>query len=359
MVVIEKSYVSKFGEFFDKDVVDLAIDAYNGLECDLSGENAAVYVGNMLAGSLYNSSQIGSLIESRLRLGVKYFNYSVSCASGSVALYNAYRDLEAGVVDKAVVIGVEKMSDFSGCDLTEGLMGASHFYDEYLYGFTFTSLYGLMASAYLNEYKLDRALLDKVSAKAHKYGFSNPGAQFRFELSDSDFEKSAIVSDPFKLLNCSPFSDGAAALLLSSDGDGVKILDIEMEQDQLALKDRSSLISIDAVKRASSVIYSRNEISAFDIDVFEVHDCFAIAEAMAYEDLGLSEAGNGLVDAAEDKFKVNLSGGLKACGHPVGATGVKQVAYLAQHLSDSDDKLALAHNVAGTGSVCVLTLLEK
>lgn len=356
MVVITDSYISKFGEFYDKDLVDLSEEAINSLETNLDNIDA-VFVGNMMGSKLYNMNQLGVAVRDRVQMDVPFFNYTLACASGGMAFYRAFKSVEAGEFDKVIVLGVEKMTDFSSCEITEALMGASDFENEYLFGLTFAALYGLMASRYLHEYKKDPMLLDKISMKAHSYALSNSNAQFHRELKDSDFEKSVMVSRPLKLLHCSPFTDGVSAVVISKEGEGVEVVDVQMAQDSLALKDRDSIISINSTNVAANKLYEATGIDASMIDMFEIHDCFSIAETMIYEDLGLSERGQGIDDAAEDKFNVNISGGLKACGHPVGATGVKQIAYLFENMKI--DSYGLAQNMAGTGNTSFVTLLKK
>jgi acetyl-CoA C-acetyltransferase len=358
MVVITSSYITDFGEFYDKDLVDLAEDAVLGLNTDLENIDA-VFVANMMGAKLYNMNQLGLVLRDRLKINVPFLNYSLACASGGLAFYRACKSIESGEFKNVLVVGVEKMTDFNSQEITEALMGASDFENEYLFGLTFTALYGLIASRYLYEHGYDSSVLDEISIKAHQFALENDKAQFSRDLTPKDFEKSPFISDPLKLLHCSPFTDGAAAIVLSAEGDGITVKDVEMSQDSLALKDRESITSFKSTRDAALNIYNRNNLSPSDIDVFEIHDCFSIAEGIIYEDLGLSSVGKGVLDAGSNKFNINLSGGLKACGHPVGATGVKQIAYLSDLLLRSDYNNALAQNMAGTGNTSILTYLTK
>lgn len=274
-----------------------------------------------------------------------------------------------------LVIGVEKMTDVSSEDATTGLSGASDEEWEASVGATFPSLYAMIAREHMNKYGTSRRQLSMVAVKNHKHGSMNPLAQFPKEISLEDALEATMISDPLNLFDCSPISDGAAAIVLSAGKQtkGVKILASAQAQDSLALHDRADLTTLQATVDASNRAFKAAGIGRKDIGLVELHDCFTIAEICAYEDLGFVEKGKGGEFIEEGKtyfgaeLPVNTSGGLKSCGHPVGATGVKQVVEIYNQMIGragarqikKDLKYALAHNVGGSGATAIVSILEK
>jgi acetyl-CoA C-acetyltransferase len=274
-------------------------------------------------------------------------------------------------------LGIEKMTDATSDDVTAGLMAAGTD-EERLSGVTFPGIYALMAREYMHEYGVTEEQLCGTPVKNHFHGTHNPKAQFRYPVSVSDVLKSSKIADPLKLLDCSPVSDGASAIIISGKSDGgnrsIRIIASEVATDSVGLCDRETLVSLPAVVRAGEKAYRSAGIMPSDVDVSEVHDCFSIAEIIATEDLGLSQRGKAAVDILEGKMTLgqskgvvtNPSGGLKACGHPVGATGIKQIVELSQQLAGTCEarqvegaKIGLAHNVGGSGAVAVIHILTN
>jgi acetyl-CoA C-acetyltransferase len=234
-----------------------------------------------------------------------------------------------------------------------------------------------MAQAYLQQYNISEELLSSVAVKNHYHGSLNTKAQFQNLITIADVMKSTKIADPLKLLDCSPISDGAAAVIISSEeikgkSKSVYISASEVATDTLALYQRESFTTLSSVIRAADKAYSKANISSQDINVAEIHDCFSIAEVIATEDLGFSKKGKGAEDISEGKYTLgkgkivtNPSGGLKACGHPVGATGIKQIVEITEQLRGQaglrqvkDAKIGLTHNVGGSGAVAVIHILQ-
>lgn len=374
-------HATKFGELWNISPRTLAKEAMeNALKA--SGLKAskidALFVGNMLSGILGNQANLGSLLVEELGVQIPAFRMEGACASGGLALHNAINSLKAGQYRTVLVLGIEKMTDHSPEEITSALMAAGSD-DERMAGATFPGVYALMAQAYMQKHKVTEEELAAVSVKNHYHGSLNPKAQFQLPITVGDVMKSSKIADPLKLLDCSPISDGAAAVVITSENTipknkkPISIVASEVATDTLSLHDRKTFTSLSAVVEASAKAYKKAGIKAQDVDVAEIHDCFSISEAIATEDLGFSEKGQGAKDIVKGKrtlFKGNIitnpSGGLKACGHPVGATGIKQIVELTEQLRGmagkrqvKGAKIGLAHNVGGSGTVAVIHILKN
>lgn len=371
-------YATKFGELWNISPRALAKEAMeNALR--QSGLKAsqvdALFVGNMLSGILGNQANLGSLLVEELGVQIPAFRVEGACASGGLALHNAVNSLKAGQYKTVLVLGIEKMTDHSQDEITTALMAAGSD-EERMAGITFPGVYALMAQAYMQKYKVTEEDLASVSVKNHYHGTLNSKAQFQSLITVGDVMRSSKIADPLKLLDCSPISDGAAAVVITSLPAGgrkpVQIVASEVSTDTLSLHDRKSFTSLSAVVDASTKAYKKAGIKASDIDVAEIHDCFSISEAIATEDLGFSKKGEGARDIAKGKrtlFKgdiiCNPSGGLKSCGHPVGATGIKQIVEITEQLRGVAGKrqvkgarIGLTHNVGGSGTVAAIHILR-
>jgi acetyl-CoA C-acetyltransferase len=371
---------TKFGELWDVSPRELAREAMSSA-LRLSGlkpsQIDALFVGNMLSGILGNQTNLASLIAEELGAeGVPAFRIEGACASGGLALHNAINSLNAGKYKTVLVLGLEKMTDHSQDEITSALSAAGSD-EERMSGLTFPGIYALMAKAYMQEYNVSEEMLAAVSVKNHYHGSFNPKAQFQSLITVGDVMRSPKVADPLKLLDCSPVSDGASAVVITSNlliksKNPVSIVASEVATDTLALYNRKSFTSLLAVVTASQKAYKAAGITSANIDVAEIHDCFSISEAIAVEDLGFSKKGEGAKDIADGKMTLfkgkiitNPSGGLKACGHPVGATGIKQIVEITEHLRGTagkrqvkNAKIGLTHNVGGSGAVAAIHILK-
>lgn len=374
---------TKFGELWDCSPRDLAKQAVNEVLLTAKIKKSqidALFVGNMLGGILGNQENIAAFYAEELGLTPKpSIRVEAACASGGMSLQNAINSIKADIYKTVLVLGIEKMTDV-GADVAASALMAAGSDEERQAGVTFAGLYALMAKAYMEKYSVNEADLAQVSVKNHLHGSYNKKAQFPFQISVSDVMKSSRIADPLKLFDCSPITDGAAAIIVTSDEALIKkqksilIAASTVGTDTLALHNRKSLTSLQAAGYAAKNAYKQAQISATDIDIAEVHDCFSIAEIMAMEDLGFSEVGQGAKDIKKGKYTrgkgkliVNPSGGLKACGHPVGATGIKQVVEIYEQLLGfagekqvmPDAKVGLTHNVGGSGAVAVIHIFKK
>ena len=368
--------LTKFGELWDKSLLDLAheaaIEAINDSKVTINDIDA-VFVANMIHGKLTDQDHLGALVASSLNLNCASFRVEAACASGGVAVHLAIQSLLAGSYQNVLVVGVEKMTDTTISNITSALMGAGS-QEERKAGLTFPALYALMAKAHMQQFGTTREDMAKVAVKNHYHASFNEKAQFPFEVSLEKALNSPCICDPFTLFDASPISDGAGAVVLSSSssGGGVFITSSAVASDTVDLSSRQSLTEIAATKQAAKQALAQAGVEIKDIKVAEVHDCFTIAEIMAMEDLGICGKGEGgeFVQKGATrlggKLPINTSGGLKACGHPVAATGVKQIIEVTHQLQKRAGKrqvngasLGLTHNVGGSGATVVVHILQN
>ncbi|MFH1285358.1 MAG: thiolase domain-containing protein [Candidatus Micrarchaeota archaeon] len=375
--------MTKFGEHWERGFRDLITEA--GVKAlqdsNMKGEDIdALYGGTMAAGRLIGQEHITALIADYMGLNpIPATRVEAACASGGLALRTGYMAVASGIHDNVVVGGVEKMTDVSVSEAVSALGGAGDQEWELFMGATFPGLYAFMARRHMHEFGTTEEQLAHVSVKNHANAAKNPHAQFQGEITVEDVMGSKVVASPLKLLDCSPISDGAAAVILAPLENARKYTDTPIEivassqaSDTIALHSRKSATRLDAAILAAKKAYEYAKITPKDVSVAEVHDCFTIAEIMATEDLGFFEKGKG-GKAAEDgetalnsKISINTSGGLKGCGHPVGATGVKQAVEVTWQLRGQADKrqvkgaeIGLTHNVGGSGATCVVHIMKR
>ncbi len=375
-VKIKGTGLTKFGELWDKSLLDLALDASRDAINDSGltiNQIDAVFVGNMINSKIEGQDQLGALVASTLGIKGASFRIEGACASGGLAVHLAIQSLLAGTYKNILVVGAEKMTDASGSEIVSALMGAGS-EAERRSGLTFPGLYALMAKAHMQKFGTTRAHLASVAIKNHYHASLNEKAQFRFEVSEEKVLESPVISSPFTLFDASPITDGAGAVILSleDDGKGVYITGSAVATDTVDLSSRKSLTEVAATKEASQKALKMAGVEIKDIKIAEVHDCFTIAEILAMEDLGFCPKGLGgdFVYKGHTrlggKIPVNTSGGLKACGHPVAATGIKQIIEVTQQLQQKSGSrqvkganVGLTHNVGGSGATVVVHILQS
>jgi acetyl-CoA C-acetyltransferase len=337
-----------------------------------------LYVGNMSGGQFVGQEHLAPLMADHLGMaGIPATRVESACASGGAALRLGFMAVASGMSDLVMVAGVEKMTD--GADVTDVLATAADQEGEVYHGITFPGLYAMIARAHMERWGTTEEDLSWVSVKNHAHGALNAKAQFRREVTVDEVMRSTLVSDPLRLLHCSPVSDGAAAVLLCPLEEAhrytdrpVKIVGIGQATSSMALADRADLSALDAVAKAGERAYRMAGVSAKDIQVAEVHDCFAIAEICCIEALGFACAGEGAqaarsgMTALGGRIPVNTSGGLKSKGHPVGATGVAQTIEIFEQLRGEAGErqvegahLGLAQNMGGSGASSVVHVFER
>ncbi|MEF8779615.1 MAG: thiolase domain-containing protein [Haloferacaceae archaeon] len=337
--------------------------------------------GNFMGALAEHQGHQGPLMAEAAGLGCPATRYEEACASAGVAVREAVKTIRSGEAEVVLVGGMERMTNLGTAGATEGLAIAADDLFEVRAGMTFPGAYALMASAYFDEYGGSREDLAYVASKNHGNALENEYAQFQREVSVEKALNAPPVATPLHLFDCAPITDGAAALVLVSDDYAeendvdapVGIVGSGQGTDKLALQDRDDLAWTPATEQAAEMAYADAAIEPDDVELAEVHDCFTIAEVLALESLGLYEPGHAIGAArrgettADGDVPVNLSGGLKAKGHPVGATGASQVVEMTRLLrgdhpnSDavSDAKLGITHNAGGTVASAVVHVLEE
>jgi acetyl-CoA acetyltransferase len=352
----------------------------------IDGDFSPSIIDEAFIGSLaFGGSQLGNtaalLTEHSAMEGVSVRRVENACASSGFAFRDAWLAIKSGQADVVVAGGIEKMNDLTA-ERRRYWLGVSGDTEwERLAGLTFPGTYALMARRYFHEYDSTHDDLVHVSVKNHLHGSMNPQAHIQKEV---DFEKAAngfMVADPLTLYDCCPTSDGASCVVLAADHVVQKLTDTPVwvrgsgaASDHLALHDRPSITQLKATQLASRKAYAMADLSPSNIDLAEVHDCFTIAEVLATEDLGFAGRGAGGRFAREGEgvvnqgdTTINASGGLKAKGHPLGATGTGQVVEVFKQLRQEvgtarqvdDAEVGLTHNVGGSGATCAVHVFGR
>lgn len=382
-VAIIGAGMTKFGENWEQGFRELVVEA--GIkaltDAGISGDKIdAGYVGTMASGRLIGQEHIGALIADYMGLNpLPVTRVEGACASGSLALRQGFMSVASGMHDIVVVGGVEKMTELGVNTVSDILGGAGDQEWELFLGATFPALYALMAKRHMIDFGTTEEMMAAVAVKNHKHGAKNKYAQFPREITMEQVLGSKMIADPLKIFDCSPITDGAAGVVLapldmaeSFTKKPVEIVTTAQASDSIALHSRETLTGLKATQVAARKAFARAEMAPKDIDLAEVHDCFTIAEIMAIEDLGFFEKGKGgqaTLDgrtALDGEIPINTSGGLKSCGHPVGATGIKQAVECVWQLRGEAEgrqvkgaSTALSHNVGGSGATAVVHIYKK
>jgi len=371
--------MTQFGELWKSSLRDMfveaAAEAMNQAGVDHLDD---IYVGNMSGGQFVGQEHVAPLMADHLGMaGVCATRVESACASGGAALRLGYMAVGSGMSDVVLVAGVEKMTD--GADVTSVLASAADQETEVYHGITFPGLYAMIARAHMEAHGTTEEDMAWVSVKNHAHGAKNPKAQFPRVITVDDVMNSSMVSDPMRLLNCSPVSDGAAAVLLCPldqahkyTDNPVRITGSGQATGSMALADRQDPAVLDAVALSGERAFKMAGVAGKDIDVAEVHDCFSISEICCVEALSLVCPGEGSSAAREGitalggSIPVNTSGGLKAKGHPVGATGVAQAIEMFEQLRGEagarqvqDARIGLTQNMGGSGASSVVHIFER
>ncbi|QXJ34339.1 thiolase domain-containing protein [Saccharolobus shibatae] len=375
---------SKFGRRDDVSVQELAWESIKGALND-SGVSQSD-IGLVVVGStayrgieLYPAPIVAeySGLTGKVPLRVE-----AMCATGLAAALSAYTAVASGLVDMAMAVGVDKMTEVdTSTSLAIGGRGGNYQWEYHFYGTTFPTYYALYATRHMAVYGTTEEQMALVSVKAHKYGAMNPKAHFQKPVTVEEVLKSRVISWPIKLLDSCPISDGSATAIFASE-EKVKELKIDSPvwitgigyaNDYAYVARRGEWVGFKATQLAARQAYNMAKVTPNDIEVATVHDAFTIAEIMGYEDLGFTEKGKGgkFIEEGQSekggKVGVNLFGGLKAKGHPLGATGLSMIYEITKQLRDEADKLqqplkkyiGLVHNVGGTGHFAYVMVLRR
>ena len=403
--------ISHFGAFKGKNGRDLFLEAYQDLLTSVDkGFDPklieAIYIGNYSSDIFEGQGHNAPLLADAIGLvPLPATRVEGACASSGLAIREGLIAIASGMADIVLVGGMEKMTNLPTSEVTDALSTAGDMLFEASAGFTFPGFYAAIASAYMHKYGMKPEHLMEVAIKNHENGALNPKAQFGVSIPDwmEGRKKSAIMKGrpvptwetmddflhdahanpmiawPLRLFDCSPITDGAAAILLVAEESVGEFTDLPIhiigsgQASDMSLHDRVDLTSLAAARFAATQAYQMAGVSAGDIQVAEVHDCFTIAEIIASEDLGFFPQGEGYKMASEGvtarlgDLPINPSGGLKAKGHPVGASGVGQAVEIWKQLRGQaglrqipgEPYLGLTHNVGATGNTCVVHIYER
>ncbi|MBD8138110.1 thiolase domain-containing protein [Bacillus sp. CFBP 13597] len=332
----------------------------------------AIYAGNFLGGQLAGQEIIGSILSKELGLGpIPTTKTEGACASGGIAFRQAYLMVDAGIYDTVLVVGVEKMTHAPTNLVTQAINSAmDNDSNEGISGLTFPGFFGVVANRYMYEFGAGKEHLARVALKNREYAMNNPKAQFRKETSLEEIMGARPITAPLGLFDCSPITDGAAAVILTAGDKGVKVLASGQASGPPLMQDIPNLLEIVAIRESARQAYEQASLGPNDMDVVELHDCFAMTEILAIEDLGLFEKGTGwqAIESGLTKHggsvPVNTSGGLLSGGHPIGATGVSQIVQIVCQLRGSavnqvdGARIGLAQNLGGTGAYSTVHIFE-
>ncbi len=376
---------TEFGELWDKSFRELFVEAGVSALEDANvqgGKIDALYVGNMSGGRFIEQEHLGSLIadySGLASLHVPSTRVEAACASGGLALRQGILAVASGYHDIVIAGGAEKMTDVGVETATDALAAAADREWEGIMGATFPGLYAMIARLHMHKYGTTQEQLASVAVKNHHNGTMNPKAQFQNEISIEAVINSSMIAEPLHMFDCSPISDGASAVVIAPAEIAKKYTDTPIyvkasaqASGTISLHDRPDITTLDATVFAAQRAYKMAKVTSKDIDLAEVHDCFTIAEICAIEDLGFVKKGEGGkateegMTAIGGKIPINTSGGLKACGHPVGATGVKQAVEITLQLRGEAEKrqisgaeIGLMHNVGGSGGTAVVHIFGR
>jgi acetyl-CoA C-acetyltransferase len=369
------------GEHWERSLRHLAYDAIVAAMKDAGVERAdALYVGNMLSGEISGQSHLGPLIADFAGLrGIEAIKIEGACGSGAAAVRMGYLAVASGLQDIVICAGVEKMTDDVGNRLTSGLAQAADADYELIHGISFVALNALLMRRYLYEYDVPHENFAGFSINAHANAVGNPNAMFRRPITLEAFKNAAMIADPINLLDSSPMADGAAAVILCATersdeftDKAIRIAASAMATDSLSIHDRHDPLWLQAAQDSTQRAYRQVGIGPDDIDLFELHDAFTVMAVLSLEASGFAERGKGWQLAVngdirpDGRLPVCTMGGLKARGHPVGATGVYQIVEAALQLrGEAGDcqipnaRRAMTQNIGGSGSTIVTHILES
>jgi acetyl-CoA C-acetyltransferase len=368
------------GEHWELSLKELATQAILAAIREAGIERVdSLYVGNMLSGELTGQEHVGALVSDFVGLrGVEAVKIEAACGSGAAALRVGHIAVAGELADFVVVAGVEKMTDRPGEEVTASLAMAADGDFEAQQGLSFVAINALLMRRYMHEYKVPHEAFAPFAINAHKNAVNNPCAMFRREITAEDFRRAKMIADPINLLDSSPICDGAAAVVLCPTELArglverpVRIRASAIGTDSVALHDRRDMLALSAAAISSTKAYTQAGVGPQDIDLFEVHDAFTIMSALSLEASGFAERGEatrlGLEGhiGLDGRLPLTTMGGLKARGHPVGATGIYQVLEVVQQLRGqagpnqvANARLGMAQNIGGSGATVITTILE-
>jgi acetyl-CoA C-acetyltransferase len=369
------------GEHWDKSLRQLGGSALRAALKDARLERVdALYVGNMLSGELARQEHLGALLADFTGLrGIEALKIEAACGSAGAAFRVGYAMVAGGVQDFVAVMGVEKMTDQVNGDVTSALAMAADAENEAMHGLSFVSINALLMQRYMHEHGYKKDDFAPFAINAHANAVNNPNAMFRSKITAEQFAAAKPISDPINLLDSSPIADGAACVILAPTAIAKEFTDKPLRvrasaiaTDTVAVHDRRDPLFLEGAALSAQKAYAQAGIGPWDLDLFELHDAFTIMSALSLEAAGFAARGRGVALAQEGaihiggRLPITTMGGLKARGHPVGATGMYQICEVAAQLRGEaganqiqNATLGMAQNIGGSGATVVTTILER
>ncbi|GAB4471749.1 MAG: thiolase domain-containing protein [Anaerolineales bacterium] len=368
-------------EHWDKSIRDLAAEAVLQALQDAQRESVdAIYVGNMLSGLISQQENLGTLVADWA--GLRYteaVKIEAACSSGAAAVRQAILAVASGFLDSAIAVGVEKMTEAKGTEITAALATAADADYEVAHGVSFVALNALIMQRYMYEYGWEHSHFAPFSINAHQNAVTNPYARLREKITAQDYTKAKMIAYPINLLDASPTGDGAAAVYIvpretlhKNAKPIIKVAGSAAATDSIAIHDRKDPLWLKAAEISARKAYSQARIAPEDIDFFELHDAFSIMSALSLEACGFADRGQGPRLGLDGQISINgklpitTMGGLKARGHPVGATGVYQIVEtvlqlrgLAGENQVPDARIGMTQNIGGSGSNIITHIFVK
>ena len=364
-------------EHWTKSLKELAGEAiFAALEDADMPSVDALYVGNMLSGLLEQQEHLGAWLADWVgMLSIEAFKVEAACGSGAAAFRMGLMAVASGQVNNAIVVGAEKMTDALPIEATAGLATAADADYEIIHGLSFISLNALIMRRYMHEYGWQHTDFAPFSINAHANALHNPNARLHIPLNHEKYIKARMVSDPINLMDSSAVGDGAAAVVIvpaeMAPRTAVRVIGSGAATDTLAVHDRKDALWLTAAEKSSRQAYTQAGIEPNEIDLFELHDAFSIMSALSLEASGFAERGQGPRLGLEGeiviggRIPITTRGGLKARGHPVGATGMYQIVEVVEQLRGlasgsqvEGAKIGMAQNIGGSGATILTHIFE-
>jgi len=373
--------LTKVGDHWSKSIVDLAVEAGRKALIDSDGIRPShVIVGNMFSGQSSRQEHTAALLANALGLKqAATFKVESACSSGGAAIHAACGLVASGLANAVLVVGVEKMRDLEADEVSAALCMAESYEYTQFFGASFVALNALLARKYMHEFGVKPEELAVFPVLAHKNALSVEHAQFRRAIEIEDVIHSQMVSDPLRLLDCAPIGDGAAAAVITdreslnaSPSNYPQIVASSLSINDFSLYERSDMLSFDATKAAFDNALKQASVTRSEINLVEVHDAFSVVAAMSLEAMGFSKRGEAALDAGQGKYDLDgklpicTFGGLKARGHPAGASGVYQLVEAVLQLRGAAGKnqvagarVAAIQNIGGVDTTCAVHILKR
>lgn len=366
--------MTEFGNLGDRTMKDILLSASFDALVDAGNPRVdAVFVGNFMGGAIDNQEILGAIVANDLGLGyIPTAKVEGACASGGIAVRQAILGILSGEYDTVLVAGVEKMKHVSTAEVTKAINAAmDNDSNEKYAGLTFPGFFGVLANRYFYETDASKKHLAMVALKNRENALNNPLAQFKKPTTLEGIMNARMITEPLGLFDCSPITDGAAAIVISRQKSNIKIRASAQASGPTQMQNTEELLSLPAVRESGRIAYEKSGLGPEDIDVVEIHDCFSMTEIISSEELGFFNKLEGYIAVQLGKTKpngekpINTSGGLLSKGHPIGATGVSQLYQIVSQLRGNAPnqvegaRIGLAQNLGGTGSYSTVHILER